>query len=363
MKTEINTQLFDPYDLGKIKLNNRMVMAPLTRCRAINQNLPNDLMVEYYAQRASAGLIISEGSSPSPNGLGYTNIPGLYNEAQVEGWAKVTNAVHEKGGKIFFQMMHTGRIAHPNNLPKGAEVIGASAIAQPGEITTYDLGKQPYPIPRELSTSEVQLTIKEFVDSAKLCINADFDGVEIHSAHGYLPNQFITAASNQRTDKYGGSIENRCRFLLEISEKMIAQIGANRVGVRISPFSYADETESSQTIKDTYIYLATEFEKQGIGYVHLSNMGEELADRTELWATIRKIYSGTLILCGSYDKEKAMHAIEEGKGDLIAFGRDYIGNPDLFERFKNDYPLAERKKNKWYGDGAIGYTDYPFYKK
>ena len=353
--------LFDTYKLGDTTLRNRIIMAPLTRCRAIHNNQPNDWMVEYYRQRASAGFIITEGSSPSPNGLGYANIPAMFNEKHVEGWKKVTEAVHERDGKIFFQMMHTGRIAHANNLPDGGEVIGASPIAQKGEISTYDLGKQPYPTPKELTTEGVKSTITEFVDSAKMCIKAGFDGVEIHCAHGYLPNQFINTASNQRTDEYGGNIENRCRFVLEIAEQMIAAIGKYKVGIRISPFSYADTEEDLETVQKTYVYLVQKLEDLNIGYVHLSHMGEAVPHKFELWKKLREIYTGTLILCGDFTKEEATKALEEKRADLIAFGRDYIGNPDLVERFQNNYPLTERNRETWYTKSEVGYTDYSVY--
>lgn len=359
----MQTNLFSPYNMGNIQINNRLIMAPLTRCRAINQNTPNDWMVTYYSQRASAGLMISEGSSPSPNGLGYANIPGLFTQAHVTAWKKVMESVHAKGGKMFFQMMHTGRIAHANNLPEGGTVVAPSAIAQQGQISTYDLGKQAYPIPEAMSTQAVKATIQEYVDSAKMAIEAGFDGVEIHSAHGYLPNQFINTASNQRTDEYGGSIENRCRFVLDIAHQMTAAIGPNRVGIRISPYSYADSGEALDSIAPTYEYLVTELEKLNMGYLHLSNMGEDTAEKTALWKRLRDLYKGTLILCGGFTKEKAIEAIESGKGDLIAFGRDYIGNPDLVERFENDYPLTPRNPKTWYTQNEVGYTDYAFYEE
>ncbi len=353
--------IFTPYTLGEIKLQNKIIMAPLTRCRAINGNQPNALMATYYGQRASAGLIIAEGTSPSPNGLGYTNIPGLYNKKQMEGWKQTTQAVHEKGGKIFLQMMHTGRIAHSDNLPEDGKVIGPSAIAQPGSISTYENGKQPYPVPEALTHEGVKYTIQEYVNSAKLAIEAGFDGVEIHSAHGYLPNQFINTASNQRTDEYGGTIENRCRFVLEIAQKMIAAIGANQTGIRISPYSYADTNETEENINQSYIYVADQLDKLNIAYIHLSHMGEADERKFALWKEIRKHYSGTLILCGDFTLETAKKSLDENQADLIAFGRDFIANPDLVERFQNGYPLAERNREGWYGNGGEGYTNYSRY--
>ncbi len=357
----MSKNLFDTYQLGNITLNNSIAMAPLTRCRAIDNNIPNPLMATYYGQRAGAGLIIAEGTSPSPDGLGYTNIPGMFNEQHVATWKLSTEAVHSKGGKIFLQLMHTGRIAHADNLPEGARVVGASAIAQPGEISTYNLGKQPYPTPHAMSTEEVKACIEEFVQSAKYSMAAGFDGVEIHCAHGYLPNQFINTASNQRTDEYGGSIENRCRFVLEIVQGMIAAIGAEKVGIRISPFSYADTKETPALVNETYQYLAQQLNSLGLVYVHLSHMGEANPAKFELWKSLRALYKGTLIICGDFTLETAQEAITQNRADLIAFGRDFIGNPDLVERFKNGWPLAERNRNGWYGMDGKGYTDYPFY--
>ncbi len=355
-------KLFEKYNLSGLELKNRMAMAPLTRCRAINGNIPNEIMAKYYEQRAGAGLIIAEGTSPSPNGLGYTNIPGIFNKQQAEKWKLTTNAVHKKGGKIFLQMMHTGRVGHNDNLPEGGKVIGASAIAQNGEIKTYSGERKAYPIPYVLSTEEVKDCINEYIESAKLCVEAGFDGVEIHSAHGYLPNQFINATSNQRTDEYGGNIENRCKFVLEIAQKMCKAIGNEKVSIRISPFSYADGGIEEQEIIDTYLYLVKELDKLDLAYLHLSHMGEPQEVKFQLWKKIRTIYKGTLMLCGDFNKETAEKALQENQCDLVAFGRDFIANPDLVERFKNNWQLAERNRTEWYGNGASGYTDYPFYK-
>lgn len=347
--------------MGPYLLKNRMVMAPLTRRRAIDHNTPNALMAEYYSQRASAGLIIAEGTSPSPNGLGYIHIPGLYNREQMEGWKLTTSAVHQKGGKIFLQIMHTGRIGHPNNLPEGGRVIGPSAIAQEGEVSTYDMGKQPYPVPEEMSQQDIRNTIEEFKHCASLAIEAGFDGVEIHSAHGYLPNQFLNTASNKRTDEYGGSMENRMRFLIEVIEHTIKAIGSEKVGLRISPYSYADKMEDPKELDERYLILSERLNNYNLAYLHLSHMGDALPKKFELWKEIRKVYKGTLIICGDLTKESAEEKLNKNETDLIAFGRDFIANPDLVERFKNDYPLSERDRSNWYTHGAEGYTDYPEY--
>lgn len=358
----MNKSLFDNYNLADTNLTSRIVMAPLTRCRAINGNMPNELMAEYYGQRAGAGLIIAEGTSPSPNGLGYTNIPGLFNEKHVLEWKKTIQEVHKNNGKIFIQLMHTGRVSHIENLPKGAKVIGASSIPQPGTVKTYNNGHQPYTIPYSLTTNEVKDCINEYAKSATLAVQANFDGIEIHASHGYLPNQFLNETINNRTDIYGGNIENRCRFTLDVTNECIKAIGNNKVGIRLSPFSYADNEENPDTIIETYTYLVSELEKLNIAYIHLSHMGERNSLKFELWKKIRSIYSNTLIVCGDFTKDLAEKALQNNEADLIAFGRDFIANPDLVNRFKNNYPLAERNNEKWYGNTAEGYTDYPFYK-
>lgn len=356
-------KLFQPFQLGKLKLRNRIVMAPLTRRRAIDHNTPNELMAQHYGQRASAGLIIAEGTSPSPNGLGYIHIPGLYNQEQMMGWKLTTESVHQNGGKIFLQVMHTGRIGHPNNLPKGGRLIAPSAIAQQGEVSTYDLGKQPYPVPEEMSLDDIRITIEEYKRCALLAIEAGFDGVEIHSAHGYLPNQFLNTSSNRRSDNYGGSMVNRMRFLLEIIEESVKAIGSDRVGLRISPYSYADKKENPSELDQLYLELVKRLNDYRLAYLHLSHMGEPMAEKFMLWKQIRKIYDGNLIICGDLTKESAEEKLLSGEADLIAFGRDFISNPDLVERLQNNWPLSERDRTHWYTHGAEGYTDYTFYKK
>ncbi len=358
----IEHKLFEPYKLGDLLLKNRMAMAPLTRCRA-KDNIPNSLMAEYYAQRANAGLLIAEGTSPSPNGLGYTNIPGSYSEAQMQGWAQVCKAVKENQGHIFLQMMHTGRVGHTDNLPEGGELIAPSAVANPNMISTYNLGRVPYPVPRALTTEEVKTTIDEFTFSAEKSIEAGFDGIEIHCAHGYLPNQFLNPETNLREDNYGGSIQKRCRFVLEVMEEMIAKIGKNKTAIRISPFSYFEKNMHPSEIKETYKYLLTAFNKLEPVYVHLSFMGENEDAIYDLWKDIRKWYSGTIIVCGSYTTEKAILAIDNNIADMVAFGRDYIHNPDLEYRLQNNIPLNEGDKSTYYGLGPEGYTDYPFAEK
>lgn len=355
--------LFEAFDLKGTQLSSRIAMAPLTRRRSTRAHDPVDIMQTYYAQRAGAGLIIAEGTSPSPNGVGYANMPGLYSEEQLNGWKAITDAVHEANGKIFLQVMHTGRIGHPNNLPDGARVLGPSPIAQVGEISTYDFDKQPYPVPQEMTLEEIQFTIDEFVQCAKLSMEAGFDGIEIHGAHGYLPNQFLNQTSNKRTDDYGGSRENRMRFLLEIIDNCAKAIGSDKVGLRISPFSYADTNEDPEELVALYILLIEKLNAFDLSYLHISHMGDPLPIKFEFWKSIRKIYDGNLMLCGDFTKESAEEALQNGDADLIAFGRDFIANPDLVERFKNNWPLAARDRTHWYTLGAEGLIDFPRYQE
>jgi N-ethylmaleimide reductase len=357
--------LFSAAQLGKLTLANHIVMAPMTRSRAIG-NIPNDMVATYYAQRATAGLIITEGTSPSPNGLGYARIPGIFNSAQIEGWKKVTSAIHEKGGKVFVQLMHTGRISHGANLPEGAEILAPSSVAAAGNIWTDTAGLQANATPREMTTAEVKATIGEFVQAAKNAVEAGFDGIELHGANGYLIEQFLSARSNQRTDQYGGSVENRARFLLEIAEQAIAAIGADKVGLRLSPFGAAgDLLPHAHDTHDLYIYLAEKLNELGLVYLHLvdhSGMGAP-AVPTATTEAIRASFKGTLILSGSYDVAKAEADLESGKADLIGFGRPFIANPDLVERLETGAELAQPDPSTFYGPGPEGfeqgYIDYP----
>ena len=354
-------KLFNPFNLHDLEISSRIAMAPLTRRRANRAHDPVNFMATYYAQRASSGLIIAEGTSPSPNGVGYSNMPGLYTEKQVKLWKNITDSVHTAGGKIVLQIMHTGRIGHPNNLPDGARVLGPSAIAQKGETTTYDLEKQPFPIPVEMTTDEVQTAVNEFATCARLAVKAGFDGIEIHGAHGYLPNQFLNQSSNQRTDRYGGSLENRMRFLLEVIKASIEEIGSKKIALRISPFSYADSEEDQEELIALYSMLTKQLNQLNLSYLHLSHMGNPDPIKFELWKKLRTIYSGNLMLCGGFTKDTAERAIQNEDADLIAFGRDFIANPDLVERLKSNWPLAERDQTHWYTQGSNGLIDYPVY--
>jgi N-ethylmaleimide reductase len=353
-------ELFSQFKLGNIELKNRTVMAPLTRSRAIN-NIPNDLMVKYYTERAGAGLIISEGIAPSANGLGYPRIPGLYSEAQIQGWKKVTTSVHQNGGEIFAQLMHTGRVSHPDNMETDTEIVAPSAIATSGEMYTDSKGPQAHPVPKEMSLQDIEQAQNEYVQAAKNAIDAGFDGVEIHGANGYLIDQFINTASNQRTDKYGGSIENRSRFAIEVAQKVANAIGTDKTGIRLSPYGAFNDMVIFDGIEDTFEYLAEALGKIGLIYIHLvdhSAMGAPEVPGT-IKAKIKKAFGGTIITSGGFDKEKAEAAIKNGEGELVAFGRPFLANPDLVYRMKNNITLNDPDFATFYTPGEKGYTDYP----
>nr|MBC7611382.1 alkene reductase [Pseudopedobacter sp.] len=354
-------QLFENYKLGNISLKNKTVMAPMTRSRAVNNNIPNDLMAKYYGQRAGAGLIVTEGTSPSPNGLGYPRIPGMYNQHHVDGWKLITNKVHEEGGKIFLQLMHCGRVAHYLNLPEGAQVMAPSAIIAEGQMYTDAEGMKENDLPLEMSTTEVNDTIEEYVEAAKLAIKAGFDGVEIHGANGYLIEQFLNPSSNQRKDQFGGSITNRSKFLLNIVEKTIEAIGADKVGIRLSPNGAFNDMQPYPAMEETYHYLAEELNKLKIGYVHLldhSAMGSTHLP-AEVLKDFRDTFEGTLILGGNFNAESGEEVLKANKADLIAFGRPFLANPDLVKRLKTGAVLNQPDYDTFYTPGEKGYTDYP----
>lgn len=358
-----NIGLLSPYTLGNIDLKNRIVMSPMTRSRATS-NIPNELMAEFYGQRAAAGLIITEGTSPSPNGLGYSRIPGIFSGLQVEGWKKITNAVHSKDGKIFVQLMHTGRISHPSNMPGNAKIIAPSAVRPAGQIWTDALGLQDYPVPTAMVAEEIQHTKQEYITAAVNAIKANFDGIELHGANGYLLEQFLSPVSNKRNDNYGGNIENRCRFLLEVLGGAVEAIGKERIGIRLSPYGVASDMPHYPEIDKTYKYLSEQLDRMKILYIHIvdhSSMGAPEVP-VEIKKAIRKRFQGTMILAGGYTRERAENELQGGLADLIAFGRPFINNPDLVERFVNGWPLSkELDMNTFYSAGDKGYTDYPMY--
>jgi len=352
--------LFSSTTLGPLALQNRLVMAPLTRSRAIG-NIPNDLMVKYYAQHASAGLIITEGTSPSPNGLGYARIPGIYSAEQIAGWKRVTAAVHPLGAKIFVQLMHCGRVAHPLNLPAGARILGPSAVAAAGEMYTDAKGMQPNATPEAMTEADIKSTIEEYAHAAKNAVAAGFDGVELHGANGYLLEQFFRPTSNRRTDRYGGSIENRARFVLEVTRAVVGAIGKDKVGIRLSPFGAFNDMPAYPTTEADYTHLAGELNAIGLVYIHLvdhSSMGAPPVPES-MKATFRSVFKRTLILSGGYDAVRAESDLEAGKCDLVAFGRPFLANPDLVARWKAGAALNAPDMSTFYTPGPKGYTDYP----
>jgi len=357
-------ELFSSEKVGLAVLKNHVVMAPMTRCRAIG-NVPNELMAEYYKQRSGAGLIITEGTSPSPNGLGYARIPGIFSMEQVEGWKKITSAVHKAGSKIVVQLMHTGRISHPLNMPEGAQIIAPSAVKAEGQMWTDSKQLQDFPVPEEMTAEDLIHTKAEFVAAAKNAMDAGFDGVELHSANGYLLEQFLSPVSNIREDNYGGSIENRCRFVLEVVTAVTEAVGKLKTGIRLSPYGVASDMPHYPEIEVTYHYLSEQLNKLGIAYIHLVDHSAMGAPEVPLKIKkqIRSNFKNAIILSGGYDKERAEADIESGLGDLIAFGRPFINNPDLVDRLKNDWPLSQDlNMDLFYSADEKGYTDYPPYK-
>lgn len=353
--------LFSKTSLGHLSLQNHLVMSPLTRSRAIN-NVPNDLMAEYYAQRASVGLIITEGTSPSPNGLGYPRIPGIFSQEQVWGWKRVVGAVHAKGAKIFVQLMHCGRIVHQLNLPEGARALAPSAIAAAGEMYTDAEGMKPFATPQAMTEADIKTAIEEFVRSATNAMQVGFDGVELHAANGYLLEQFIRPTSNRRTDRYGGSIENRARIVLETTEAVIRAVGKEKVGVRLSPFGVLNDMIDYPEQETDYEYLGQQLNQLQPLYLHLvdhSSMGTPPVS-AQIKQKFRELFIGALILSGGYDAARAEKDLADGSGDLIAVGRPILANPDLITRWQAGAALNELNMDTFYTPGPHGYTDYPY---
>lgn len=341
--------------LGNLTLQNRIVMAPMTRSRA-EGNLPNALMRDYYAQRAGAGLIVSEGTAPSADALGYARIPGLFTEAQGRAWGEIAQAVHRGGAKLFIQLMHSGRIGHPANLPAGAQLVAPSAIAAAGQVWTDSAGMQDHPVPKAMDADDLVEARDSFVHASRLAVANGVDGVELHAANGYLLAQFLNPRSNQRSDPYGGNGENRRRFLLETVDATIAAIGKDRVGVRLTPFNPFNDLEANFAgEREEFLATVAELSARGIAYLHLGG-GTVPAD---LLPEVRAAFAGTLILNGGYDGARAEADIAAGLGDLVAFGRPFVSNPDLPERLRTGAPIADLDAATLYTPGAAGYTDYP----
>ncbi|HEY9639070.1 MAG TPA: alkene reductase [Coleofasciculaceae cyanobacterium] len=354
--------LFSPVKLGRYQLSNRIVMAPLTRNRAGEGNVPGALNAEYYAQRASAGLIISEATQISPEGQGYPATPGIHSAEQIEGWKQVIDAVHAKGGHIFLQLWHVGRISHPSLQPQGVLPVAPSAIAPEGMASTYT-GEQPFVTPRALELEEIPGIIEQYRQAAKNALAAGFDGVEVHGANGYLLDQFLNDGSNHRTDQYGGSIENRARLLLEVTEAVVDVWGSDRVGLRLSPSGTFNSMSDSDP-QALFSYVVSALNRFDLAYLHLVEprwaSATPEADIAALGVVaFRKLYTGTLITAGGYDREQGNAIIAAGSADLVAYGRLFISNPDLPERFALNASLNPYDRSTFYGGDQRGYTDYP----
>ena len=360
----IGRDLFAPMTLGPYTLQNRIVMAPLTRNRAGEDNVPQAMNVEYYTQRASAGLIITEATQISPQGIGYPNTPGIHTPQQIRGWKKVTQAVHQQGGRIFLQLWHVGRISHPSLQPNGSLPVAPSAIKPEGEAYTYQ-GLQPFVTPRALETEEIAEIIEQYRVGARNALESGFDGVEIHSANGYLLDQFLRDGSNQRTDAYGGSVENRARLLLEVTEAVTDVWRADRVGVRISPVHTFNSMYDSLPHL-TFGYVAKQLNRFGLAYLHVveSRYGDGAYPVKSIQSfddrLLRDAFQGIYMANAGYDRDRALSALEADDADLIAFGAMFIANPDLPLRLELNAPLNNPDISTFYGSGEKGYTDYPF---
>ncbi|WP_120995610.1 alkene reductase [Stutzerimonas urumqiensis] len=346
------TTLFDPITIGDLELPNRIIMAPLTRCRAEPGRVPGDLMVEYYTQRADAGLIISEATSVTPMGVGYPDTPGIWSAEQVQGWRKITDAVHAKGGKIVLQLWHVGRISDPIYLD-GALPVAPSALKPAGHVSLVRPMKD-YETPRALETHEIPGIVEAYRKGAENAKEAGFDGVEIHGANGYLLDQFLQDSTNRRTDLYGGSLENRARLLLEVTDAAVSVWGAGRVGVHLAPRADSHDMGDSNR-PETFGYVARELGKRGIAFI----CTREKAGEDSLGPQLKQQFGGVYIANERFTREQANAWLAEGKADAVAFGIPYIANPDLVERLRQDAPLNEPRPELFYAKGAQGYTDYP----
>jgi len=359
-------KLLTPVKLGALELKNRVIMAPLTRMRATEGDVPGELAAEYYGQRATAGLIISEATQISKLGKGYPATPGIYSDAQVSGWKKVTDAVHAKGGKMVCQLWHVGRISHSSLHPEEGMPVAPSAIAPKGKVYTSTWQLAEYETPRPLTLAEIPALIQEYVQAAKQAKAAGFDGVEVHGANGYLLDQFLHEGSNTREDQYGGSVENRCRLLLEVLQAVIPVWGADCVGVRLSPYGTFNDMSDRDTM-GLFTHLIEQINPLGLSYLHLIEPRSTMAggtdklkeDQPSSSALFRPLYQGKIIAAGGFDAEGAEEFVSLGQADAIAFGRFFISNPDLPARLAQNAPLSPYDRTTFYGGGAKGYVDYP----
>jgi N-ethylmaleimide reductase len=346
--------LWTPVNVGRLSLKHRLAMAPMTRSRAKPDGSPGDSSSAYYAQRASLGLLIAEGTQPSEDGQGYTTTPGIYTDAHVKGWKKVTDAVHKAGGHIYIQLMHAGRIAHPDNTPHHRQPVAPSAISADQPMFTPK-GMQQTPLPRELSTAEVKQTVKDFAHAARRAMVAGADGVEIHGANGYLVQQFLAPNANTRTDEYGGSVENRARFAIEVAKAVAAEIGADRTGIRLSPLGNSGGLDEGPEAAELYRYLVTELNKLNLAYLHVLHTGNE-----ELLKDIRAIWKHPLLVNRpGAPRESLDRDIKAGLADLVPVGQMALANPDLVTRLKTNAALNEAKRDSFFGGTDEGYLDYP----
>lgn len=357
-----NLEMLKSFRIGDFELKNRIVMAPMTRSRAFNENIPNEKAPLYYAQRASAGLIITEGAQISPRGIGYLWTPGTYTEEQKAAWKDVVKAVHDKGGKIFLQLWHVGRISH-SDFHNGEPPFAPSAIAAQGKTYTQN-GWQEFSTPKEMTKEDIKRTIEEFRSAAISAKECGFDGVDIHGAFGYLIDQFLTSGSNKRTDEYGGSVENRSRFALEVIEAVIDVWGDYRVGLKLSPSNLFNDVHDDNP-KETFSYIINKLNDYKLAYLHLMEPQSDVSDKenyiTNVAEFFRPLYKGVLISNANHTKESGEKYLNDGLADLISFAALFISNPDLPNRFANDYPLTQPDKNTYYGGGDEGYIDYPEY--
>lgn len=357
MATTDVTKLFTPTELGALKLKNRVAMAPLTRSRADENGVPSELALEYYANRAGAGLIITEATQVSFEAMGYPRTPGIHTQAQIDRWMPIVERVHAHGAKFVCQLWHVGRIAADINRGTSADVVAPSAVRAPGEMYTDAKGMIEHDMPRALETDEIPRIAEEFVKGAANAIKAGFDGVELHSANGYLLHQFLSSNVNQRDDKYGGTIENRVRMPLEILDAIISEVGADRVGIRISPSHTFNGIEESD-MQALYAHYLPELEKRKLAYLHVMRPFANSSE-IDVAAMAREHYSRPVIVCGGYDAQSGAQAIEEGVADVVAFGQLFIANPDLVERFRQGGPYNDPDESTFYTPGAEGYTTYP----
>ncbi len=359
--------LFAPASLGMLDLKNRIVMAPMTRSRGTDERVPKAVVAEYYAQRSGAGLIVSEGVGISPRSFGFPHVPGIFTDAQVQGWRAVTERLRGSGTRFFMQLWHVGRVSHPDNLAPGLHPCAPSALSAGRDVVTRH-GPQPAPVPHALATGEVWAVVREYAQAARGAVDAGCDGVEIHAANGYLPAQFLHETTNLRQDAWGGTVEKRARFIVEVARACAEEVGPARVGVRLSPFSAFNGASSSDE-EGTYDQLIAQLAPLGLAYLHVVTM--EVAGHLtreagaagvpDVVGFARQRWTGVLIAAGGYDRMKAEQDLSSGRADLIAFGRDFVGNPDLPERLAHGWPLVERRMADWYGPDGKGYTDYPAY--